>query len=129
MISVSEEYKERPLMVSGIKIQQLVGARNAWAVDVAQRCCTTIAGLTLARALMQTDARVRTVLLAGGYRNGDLIDYTNPRVSFMYSLAAGGGAMLLRRDHDRNELLGGALISDGDFADDVSCRAAAPSLR
>lgn len=123
VISISEEYKERPLMVSGIKIQQLVGARNAWAVDVAQRCCTTIAGLMLARALMQTDARVRTVLLAGGYRNGDLIDYTNPRVSFMYSLAAGGGAMLLRRDHECNELLGGAMISDGDFADDVSCAA------
>ena len=121
VISISEEYKERPLMVSGIKIQQLVGARNAWAVDVAQRCCTTIAGLTLARALMATDPRVRTVLLAGGYRNGDLIDYTNPRVSFMYALAPGGGALLLRRDHDRNELLGGALVSDGDFADDVSC--------
>jgi 3-oxoacyl-[acyl-carrier-protein] synthase-3 len=41
----------------------------------------------------------------------------------MYSLAAGGGALLLRRDHDANELLGGALISDGDFADDVSCAA------
>jgi 3-oxoacyl-[acyl-carrier-protein] synthase-3 len=123
VISISEEYKERPLMVSGIKIQQLVGARNAWAVDIAQRCCTTIAGLTLARALMQTDSRVRTVLLAGGYRNGDLIDYTNPRVSFMYALAAGGGAILLRRAHDANELLGGALISDGDFADDVSCKA------
>ena len=121
VISISEEYKERPLMVSGIKIQQLVGARNAWSVDIAQRCCTTIAGLTLARALMETDARVRTVLLAGGYRNGDLIDYANPRVSFMYSLAAGGGALLLRRDHDANELLGGALVSDGDFADDVSC--------
>jgi 3-oxoacyl-[acyl-carrier-protein] synthase-3 len=123
VLSISEEYKERPLMVSGIKIQQLVGARNAWAVDVAQRCCTTIAGLTFARALMQTDSRVRTVLLAGGYRNGDLIDYANPRVSFMYSLAAGGGALLLRRDHHANELLGGSLISDGDFADDVSCSA------
>lgn len=123
VISISEEYKERPLMVSGIKIQQLIGARNAWAVDVAQRCCTTIAGLTLARALMQTDPRVRTVLLAGGYRNGDLIDYRNPRVSFMYALAAGGGAIVLRRDHEANHLVGGALVSDGDFADDVSCRA------
>lgn len=123
IISVSEEYKEHPLMVSGIKIQQLIGAKNAWAIDIAQRCCTTIAGLTMARALMQTDPRVRTVLLAGGYRNGDLIDYTNPRVSFMYSLAAGGGAILLRRGHERNVLLGGAHISDGDFADDVSVRA------
>lgn len=123
IISISEEYKERPLMVSGIKIQQLIGARNAWAIDIAQRCCTTIAGLTLARALMQTDPRVKTVLLAGGYRNGDLIDYRNPRVSFMYALAAGGGALVLRRDAERNLLLGGAHISDGDFADDVSCAA------
>lgn len=123
VISISEEYKERPLMLSGIKIQQLVGARNAWAVDVAQRCCTTIAALALARALMQTDPRVKTVLLAGGYRNGDLIDYRNPRVSFMYSLAAAGGAILLRRDHEANILAGSAVVSDGDFADDVSCAA------
>jgi 3-oxoacyl-[acyl-carrier-protein] synthase-3 len=119
IISISEEYKEHPLMVSGIKIQQLIGARNAWAIDVAQRCCTTIAGLKLARGLMQSDPSIRTVLLAGGYRNGDLIDFRNPRVSFMYSLAAAGGALLLRRDHPHNVVLGSALITDGDFADDV----------
>ena len=123
VVSISEEYKEHPLMVSGIKIQQLIGARNAWAVDVAQRCCTTISGLALARALMQTDPRVRTVLLAGGYRNGDLIDYRNPRVSFMYSLAAAGGAIVLRRGHGENILVGGSIVSDGDFADDVNCAA------
>lgn len=120
IISISEEHKERPLMVSGIKIQQLIGARNAWAVDVAQRCCTTLAALKLAKGLMQSDPALRTVLLAGGYRNGDLIDFTNPRVSFMYNLAAAGGALLLRRGHERNALLGSSLISDGDFADDVN---------
>lgn len=119
IISISEEYKEHPLMVSGIKIQQLIGAKNAWAVDVAQRCCTAIAGLKLAKGLMQADPSLNTVLLAGGYRNGDLIDFSNPRVSFMYNLAAGGGAMLLRRGYEKNILLGSALISDGDFADDV----------
>ncbi|MCB9540799.1 MAG: 3-oxoacyl-ACP synthase [Myxococcales bacterium] len=119
LLSISEEYKEHPLMVSGIKIQQLVGARNAWAVDLAQRCCTTVAALKMARGLMQADPSIRTVLLAGGYRNGDLIDFTNPRVSFMYGLAAAGGALVLRRDHPHNVLLGSSLITDGDFADDV----------
>jgi len=119
ILSISEEYKEHPLMVSGIKIQQLLGARNAWAVDIAQRCCTTISALQIARGLIAADPRVRTILIAGGYRNGDLIDYRNPRVSFMYSLAAAGGAILLRRDHPQTRVLGGALISDGDFADDV----------
>ena len=119
LISISEEYKEHPLMISGVKIQQLIGAKNAWAFDVAQRCCTTITGLKMAKALMQADSSVNTVLLAGGYRNGDLVDFSNPRVSFMYNLAAGGGAVLLRRGHDENVLLGSSLISDGDFADDV----------
>ena len=119
VLSISEEHKEHPLTVSGIKIQQLVGARNAWAVDIAQRCCTAIAGLKLAAGLMAADPRVRTILLAGGYRNGDLIDYRNPRVSFMFNLATGGGAMVLRRGLGRNLLLGAALRSDGDFADDV----------
>ena len=106
-------------MVSGVKIQQLIGAKNAWALDIAQRCCTTIAALKLAKGLMQADSSLNTVLLAGGYRNGDLIDFTNPRVSFMYNLAAGGGAIILRRGHEKNVLLGSSLISDGEFADDV----------
>lgn len=123
VLSISEEYKEHPLMVSGIKIQQLVGARNAWAVDVAQRCCTTIAALQLAKGLMATDDRVNTVLLAGGYRNGDLIDYRNKAVSFMYSLAAAGGALVLRRNHGVNLVESTSLVSDGDFADDVHVHA------
>lgn len=123
ILSISEEYKEHPLMVSGIKIQQLVGARNAWAVDVALRCGTTVAALKLAKGLMAADERVRTVVLAGGYRNGDLIDFKNPRVSFMYSLAPAGGALVLRRDMDHNLVGEAALISDGDFADDVHVHA------
>lgn len=123
VLSISEEYKEHPLMVSGIKIQQLVGARNAWAVDVAQRCCTTVAALKMARAMMRDDPSLETVLLAGGYRNGDLIDYRNKAVSFMYSLAAGGGAIVLRRNMDRNLLGEASLVSDGDFADDVHVHA------
>jgi 3-oxoacyl-[acyl-carrier-protein] synthase-3 len=123
VLSISEEYKEYPLMTSGIKIQQLVGARNAWAMDVAQRCCTAISGLKLAQALLRSDPRIRTILLAGGYRNGDLIDYRNSRVSFMFSLAAAGGAILLRRGETRNQLLEASLVSDGDFADDVRVEA------
>ncbi len=73
----------------------------------------------MAKAWMQADPQLKTVLLAGGYRNGDLIDFSNPRVSFMYNLAAAGGAIILRRGHTQNQLLGACLISDGDFADDV----------
>ena len=37
-------------------------------------------------------------LICGGYRNCDLIDYTDSDVSFMFNLGAGGGAMILKKN-------------------------------
>ncbi len=113
ILCIGDELREYPMTTSGIYIQERVGARRAWAVDVLQKCSTFAAGIRLARALMLAEPQTRTVLLAGGYRNGDWIDYRNPRVSFMYNLAPGGGAVLLRRGHPENEVVGTALRSDG----------------
>jgi 3-oxoacyl-[acyl-carrier-protein] synthase-3 len=75
--------------------------------------------LKLAKSLMIADQGIRTVLLAGGYRNVDFIDYENPRTRFMYNLGAGGGAILLKKDHQENRLLETELITDGSFSEDV----------
>lgn len=119
VLCTTEEWKEYPLWTAGIKLAHDLGARRAWAIDVQQRCGTTISALALARGLMLSDPDVRTVLIAGGYRNGDLVDYRNPRTRFLINLSAGGGALLLRRGHPRNHLLGTAVITDGDFSLDV----------
>jgi 3-oxoacyl-[acyl-carrier-protein] synthase III len=119
VIYIGEEHKEYPLWTAALKLQQEVGARNAWAFDAALRCGTTIMALKVAQSLMRSDDSVRTVLLAGGYRNVDLIDYRNPRTRFMFNLAAGGGAMLLRKGLNRNRLLESHIITDGSFAEDV----------
>ena len=79
------------------KMQEELGAVNAWAFDVQLRCGTTIMALKLAKSLMASDDSIQTILLAGGYRNVDFIDYSNPRTRFMYNLAAGGGAILLQK--------------------------------
>jgi 3-oxoacyl-[acyl-carrier-protein] synthase-3 len=73
----------------------------------------------LAEGLMAADPAVNTVLIAGGYRNGDLVDYTNPRTRFMINLSAGAGALLLRKNHPRNHILSSALLVDGSFSLDV----------
>lgn len=119
VLCTTEEWKEYPLWTAGIKLAYDLGARRAWAIDVQMRCGTTIAALKLARALLQAEPDCRTVLIAGGYRNGDLVDFTNPRSRFMINLSAGGGALLLRRGHPRNHLLGIALHTDGAFSLDV----------
>lgn len=119
ILCVGEEWKEYPLTTSGIYIQEQIGACNAWAIDIQQRCATTIAALKIARDMMSADAGLRTVLIAGGYRNGDFIDYRDPAVSFMYNLGAGAGALVLRQGYPRFELKGAHIITDGSLARDV----------
>lgn len=119
VIYIGEEYKEYPLWTAGIKLQEEIGARNAWAFDAALRCGTTVMALKLAKGMMLSDSGINTVLLAGGYRNGDFIDYQNPRTRFMYNLGAGGGAILLKKGHDMNLLLETEMITDGSFSEDV----------
>lgn len=116
---IGEEHKEYPLWTASIKMQEELGVVNAWAFDVQLRCGTTIMALKLAKSLMESDDSIHTVLLAGGYRNVDFIDYRNPRTRFMYNLGAGGGAIVLQKNYNRNHLLEADIMTDGSFSEDV----------
>jgi 3-oxoacyl-[acyl-carrier-protein] synthase-3 len=119
VLCTTEEWKEYLLWTAGIKLAYEIGATRAWAIDVQMRCGTTIAALKMARDMMVADPEINTVLIAGGYRNGDLIDYTNHRTSFMFNLGAGGGALLLRKNWPHNQLLASHLITDGMMSEHV----------
>ena len=119
VISITEEYKEYPVWTAGIKLAHDLGAVNAYAFDIGQKCGTGVLALKMARDLLRADDSVDTVLVAGGYRNGDLIDFEDPNVRFMYNLGAGGAAAVVSRDAARNELLESAIRTDGSFSLDV----------
>ncbi|MEK5183696.1 3-oxoacyl-ACP synthase [Solibacillus sp. FSL W7-1324] len=119
VIYIGEEHKEYPLWTAGIKIQEEIGAVNAWAFDVQLRCGTAIMAMKVAKSLMLADDSVKTVLLAGGYRNHDFIDYENERTRFMFNLGAGAGAMILQKNAGGHEVLEASLITDGSFSEDV----------
>ena len=118
VISITEEYKEYPVWTAGIKLAHDVGARNAWAYDVGQKCGTSVLALKQAHDLIAADPDVDTVLVAGGYRNGDLIDYRDPNVRFMYNLGAGGAAAVVRRGRGHG-IVGSHIVTDGSFSLDV----------
>lgn len=119
VIYIGEEHKEYPLWTAAIKIQEEIGAVNAWAFDVQLRCGTAIMAMKVAKSLMLADDSVKTVLLAGGYRNHDYIDYENERTRFMFNLGAGAGAMILQKNAGGHEVLEASLITDGSFSEDV----------
>ncbi len=119
VLCTTEEWKEYPLWTAGIKLAYDLGATRAWAIDVQLRCGTTMAALKMAKAMMTAEPDIRTVLIAGGYRNSDFVEYTNPNARFLINLSAGGGALLLQKGYPKNELLGSAVMVDGSFSLDV----------
>ena len=122
ILCIGEEHKEYPLTTSGIYIQEQIGARRAWAIDVQQRCNSTVATLKMAKDMLIADPDLHTVLIVGGYRNGDLIDYEDPTTSFMYNLGAGAGAFLVQKGHEANVILDVQIATDGSMARDVGVR-------
>lgn len=119
ILCMGEEWKEYPLTTSGIYIQEKIGARNAWSIDIQQRCCTCVAGMKIAKDMLMADDEIDTVMVVGGYRNGDFVDYTDKDMSMMYNLGAGAGAIILKKNYGKNELLGSHIMSDGSLARDA----------
>lgn len=119
ILCIGEEWKEYPLTTSGIYIQEKIGATNAWAIDIQQRCGTTVAAMKMAKDMMIADDEINTVMIVGGYRNGDLIDFADNSVSFMFNLSAGAGALILKKNYGKNLLLGSHIMTDGTLARDA----------
>jgi len=116
VLCIGEEWKEYPLTTSALYLQHRVGAENAWGIDLANRCCTSVSTLKIAKDMLLADDEINTILVAGGYRNSDLVDFTDGNMSMMYNLGAGGGAVILKKNHKNNELLGSHIIGDGSLA-------------
>lgn len=116
IICVGEEWKEYPLTTSALYIQDRIGAVNAWGVDVQNRCCTTVSAMKMAKDMLIADDEINVIMVVGGYRNGDFVDYTDKDMSMMFNLGAGGGAILLKKNYGRNLLLGSHVIGDGSLS-------------
>ena len=115
ILCVGEEWKEYGLTTSALYIQDRIGATNAWGIDLANRCCTTCSALKMAKDMLVADDEIDTILIAGGYRNGDFVDYRDPTASMFYDLGAGGGAFVVRKGMDENLVLGSHIVADGSL--------------
>jgi len=116
ILCIGEEWKEYPLTTSALYIQDRIGATNAWGIDVQNRCCTCVSAMKIARDMLVADEEIDTIMVVGGYRNGDFVDYADKDMSMMFNLGAGGGAIILKRGYEKNLLLGSKIIADGSLS-------------
>jgi 3-oxoacyl-[acyl-carrier-protein] synthase-3 len=114
-----EDYKEYVCWTAAIAVQENIGAVNAWAFDVGLRCAGTPLALKVAKDLMYANEELKTVLIVGGNTNCYLIDYRRPEQSFMFDMAPGGLAMLLKRDYPHNRILESQIITESSMNMDV----------
>lgn len=102
------------------KIMDLIGARNAWALEMANVSCGAPVALKVAGDFLRGAPDVQTLLLVGACRESHLLDYTNRRSRFMFNFADGAAAAVLTKGRGGHEILASAVITDGRFADDVA---------
>jgi 3-oxoacyl-[acyl-carrier-protein] synthase-3 len=119
VLGTTEEWREYTLWTSGIHLAYEIGATNAWAIDLHTRCATTVAAMKMAKDMMLADPEIDTVLIAGGYRVSDFINFKNPRTTFLWNIGSGAGAMLLRRGWSHNRVLGAHIMADGSMSKHV----------
>ncbi|MGI5821885.1 MAG: 3-oxoacyl-ACP synthase [Acholeplasmataceae bacterium] len=117
IIWFGEEWKEYPLATAALFVQGKLGATNAWGYDMQNRCASFLTALKIAKDQMIADDSLNTVMIVGGYRNIDLIDYMDPNMSFIYDVSAGAGACILKKGHNRNIILETHHIADGTLAE------------
>lgn len=101
------------------KVQDLIGAVDAWTLEMANVSCGAPVALRTLAGLMLGDESVQTVLMVGACRESYLLDYTNQRSRFMFNFADGAAAAVLQTNRG-HRVLGSATISDGSFADYVA---------
>ena len=116
ILSITEEWKEYPLTTSALYVQGKIGAINAWGIDLQNRCCTSVSALKIAKDMLIADDEIHTIMIVGGYRNGDFVDFTDKHMSMMFNLSAGGGALILKKNYGKNLVLGSHIIADGTLA-------------
>ncbi len=119
VISHGSEHKDHLVWNAAAKIMNDIGANNAYAFEMYALCAGAPIAMHTARMLMIGDPRLEYVLLAAGSRENDLVNFRNERSRFMFNFGAGGGALLLSRNADKNLVIGASAYTDGTLSETV----------
>jgi len=119
VISHGSEHKDHVVWNSAGKIQQGVGAINAYGFEIYALCAGAPIALNVARGMMLADPSLEYALLAAASRENDIVNPANPRTRFMLNFGAGASGMVLQRGADKNIILGASAFTDGTLSETV----------
>lgn len=106
---------DRRLPSVACDLQAALGAKRAWAFDVAAACPGWVYGLTVAEGLMHS-GHGDTILVVGAEKLSSIVDPMDRSTAILFGDGAGAG-VLKRATDDRRGILATYLGADGDLAD------------
>jgi 3-oxoacyl-[acyl-carrier-protein] synthase-3 len=128
LIWTGSEYKDHIVWSAGIHVQEALNLKKAWAFDIGARCSNKVVGIKIATALINSDKKINRVLLIGGHKTGDLVNYKDPNTRFLFNLSDGASAMIIERG-DTNPIGDTEIITNGSFSMDVILPAGGTKIR
>lgn len=118
VVYFGSHWKDYGIWQAAPKIQHTLGIEG-FSLELINVSCGAPVALKVVRDMVAADERLRSVLLVGASKESGLLDYANPRARFMYTFGDGAAAVLLRRGHPENHVLGSSLFTDGSFSEHV----------
>ncbi len=118
LIWFGAQHKDYPYWLAGLYVADKIGSSNAWSFDMEGMCGSFMMTLDVAKSMMLSHEEINTVLLVSGYRNNDLINLKEPTTRFMLDIGSCGAAAILKKDYNKNILLGSSFYGDGSFSTD-----------
>lgn len=112
------QHKDYPCWLAGIYVADKLGAKNAYSFDMESMCGSFMMALHIAKSMMIANEELNTVLLVSGYRNNDLINLAESTTRFMLDIGSCGAAAVVKKNYNKNIILGSAFLQDGSFSTD-----------
>ena len=102
---------------TAVKVQSLLGAKNAFAFDIQAACSGFIYGLSVADSFIKSQ-QAECILLIGSETMSKIVDWTDRSTCVLFGDGA-GSCIVKRADNDEHRIIATKLYSDGDKYDQI----------
>ena len=128
VIYFGSTWKDHPVWQAAPKITHVLGATNAFALELDYVSCGTPVALRVARNMLRAEEDLRRILIVAAAKESHLIDYDDPGSRFTYNFGDGAAAAVLEHGATANTISGCHMITDGSFSHHVKVPAGGSAL-
>ncbi len=120
LIIVATITPEMPFPSTACFVQKALGAKKAWAFDLAAACSGFVYGLHIVQQFMQ-NARFDKALVIGAETLTKITNWQDRSSCILFG--DGAGAVVLERRDDRRGIIYSTLGADGEYWESLNCKA------